>query len=103
MSSPPQTWPHAMLFNKGRVLVEFSRGWGGVIMQVSKSEAAQIYARACTAWYGAKALKIAHGSIQRCKQQGDIDGAALWAEIATAISLLKPTVRRAGNATGRLY
>ena len=72
-------------------------------MQVGRSEAAAIYARACCAWYGAKALKIAQESIRRCRRREDATGVEIWTEIARLISEMKARNPRRAIARGRLY
>jgi hypothetical protein len=66
-------------------------------MQVSTSEVAVMYARACFAWYGKnKALKIARDNIRRLKRRGLVKDAEMWAEIASAVGELNDSDRIRG-------
>jgi hypothetical protein len=72
-------------------------------MQLGVRDAAAMYATACCAWYGAKALKVAHESIRRYKRRGDGGGVAMWTEIAAVVSALQAKNRRRAEARGKLY
>ena len=47
-------------------------------MLVSEREAAAIYARAATRWYGARARSIALSTIQKLNRKGDLSGVEAW-------------------------
>jgi hypothetical protein len=72
-------------------------------MEVRRSEAAAMYARACVAWYGTKAAHIARDSIRRAETRGDASGAEMWKEIAALISGLNAKHHRRAVADGKLY
>jgi len=73
-------------------------------MQVSRSDAAVIYARACRAWYGKRASVVVTDQIRRLKWRGDADGVAIWIKIADRLSELDAIHgHRPGEMQGRLY
>src|SRR6516162_4260254 len=47
-------------------------------MLVSEREAAAIYARAATRWYGARARSIAPSTIRKLSRKGDLSGVEAW-------------------------
>jgi hypothetical protein len=55
-------------------------------MHVSSDDAAVMYARACRAWYGHRALRIVTSKMQELEQRGDAGGAAAWARVAVVLS-----------------
>jgi hypothetical protein len=55
-------------------------------MRITKDEAAQMYARACRAWYGARAPGIVRKKIKQLERQGDLSGAHAWSEVARQLS-----------------
>jgi hypothetical protein len=77
---------------------------GGYWMHVSRSDAAVIYARACRAWYGKRALKVVTDQIRRLKRRGDADGVAIWTNVADRLSELNAVHKpRRGVMHGKLY
>ena len=73
-------------------------------MQVSRCDAAVIYARACRAWYGKRALTVATDQIRRLKRRGDTDGVAIWTKVADRLSELNVVHKaRRGEMHGKLY
>ena len=57
-------------------------------MRVENSDAAAMYARACRAWYGKRALKVVNDQIRHLQKRGDHKGVVIWGEVATQLSLL---------------
>jgi hypothetical protein len=47
-------------------------------MWVSERDAAAIYARAATRWYGTRARSVVLSTIQRLSQKGDLRGVGAW-------------------------
>ena len=47
-----------------------------------------MYARACRAWYGKRALKVVNDQIRHLQKRGDHKGVVIWGEVATQLSLL---------------
>ena len=77
---------------------------GGRCMQISRSDAAVIYARACRAWYGRRALKVVTDQIRRLKRRGDADGVAIWTNVADRLTELNVAHKpRRGVMQGKLY
>jgi hypothetical protein len=54
-------------------------------MHVSPVEAAQIYAKACKAWYGARAHRVVLKRVQEMRTRGDRSGIAAWEQVAAAL------------------
>jgi hypothetical protein len=55
-------------------------------MEITEQEAAQMYARACKAWYGHRAKRIVRKRIKELQQRGDLDGVRAWTEVETHLS-----------------
>jgi hypothetical protein len=74
-------------------------------MHVSSDDAAIIYARACRAWYGRRALSVVTSKMAELEQRGDAGGAAAWAKVALVLSQTKKSQceRRDVADHGRLY
>ncbi len=47
-------------------------------MWVSEREAAAIYAKAATKWYGPRARSVALSTIEKLNQKGDLKGVQAW-------------------------
>jgi hypothetical protein len=62
----------------------------GLVMNITEEEAAQMYARACKAWYGPRANEIVRKKIRQLERQGDSDGVVAWTAVATELSRLQP-------------
>ena len=54
-------------------------------MSVSYDDAT-IYARACRAWYGRRALRVVSRKLDELRRRGDADGVAAWAKVAAVLS-----------------
>jgi hypothetical protein len=74
-------------------------------MHVSSDDAAVMYARACRAWYGRRALRVVTSKMQELEMRGDAGGAAAWAKVAVVLSQpRKPAHERRDVVDhGRLY
>ena len=57
-------------------------------MRVENSDAAAMYARACRAWYGKRALRVVNDQIRQLQQRGDQKGVVIWGEVAAQLSHL---------------
>ncbi len=51
-------------------------------MQIGIDDAVSMYARACRAWYGARAVKVAEAEIQKLRKRGDWSGVEVWTKLA---------------------
>jgi hypothetical protein len=74
-------------------------------MHVSSDDAAAMYARACRAWYGQRALRVVASKVQELEQRGDAGGAAVWAKVAVVLSQAGRSSRdrQRDGERGRLY
>ena len=74
-------------------------------MQVSSDDAAMMYARACRAWYGRRALRVVTSKMRELQQRGDAGGAAAWAKVAIVLSQTKKSQHERQDVVdhGRLY
>ncbi len=73
-------------------------------MDVSHDDAAAIYARACRAWYGTRALRVVTSRMNELQRRGDVGGVAAWARVAVVLSeAKKPHRDRLNVARGKLY
>jgi hypothetical protein len=41
-----------------------------------------MYARACRAWYGSRAAKVARAEVQKLRKRGDLSGVEVWTKLA---------------------
>jgi hypothetical protein len=73
-------------------------------MQVSQDEIV-MYARACRAWYGRRASRVAMSQAEHLRRRGDMSGVDAWTKVATEVTRLQSGSDRARrrNAAGRLY
>jgi hypothetical protein len=58
-------------------------------MHVSNEDAAIMYARACRAWYGRRALAVVNDKMRELQRRGDADGAIAWGRVALVLSKTK--------------
>jgi hypothetical protein len=65
------------------------------MMQVTQSEAAKIYAKACKAWYGARARKVVLNRVQEMRTRGDHSGVKAWEQVAQELEFDKSARDRA--------
>jgi len=73
-------------------------------MHVSNEDAAAIYARACRAWYGRRALRVVTSKVHELQRRGDAGGVAAWARVADVLSRTKKSCYdRQDEALGKLY
>lgn len=73
-------------------------------MRIDSSDAAAIYARACRAWYGKRALKVVNEQIRSLKRRGDTKGVAAWSKVADQVSELGASPKHSQRAAhGKLY
>jgi hypothetical protein len=65
-------------------------------MWVSERDAAAIYAKAATKWYGPRARSVAHATIQKLSRKGDVKGVKTWRLVCEELlSLEQPSASRA--------
>jgi hypothetical protein len=70
-------------------------------MLVSNDDAAVMYARACRAWYGQRALRVVTSKMQELEQRGDNRGVAAWGKVAVVLAQTRTSHRdrqRGGRA-----
>jgi hypothetical protein len=60
-------------------------------MWVSERDAAAIYARAATRWYGARARSVALSTIQKLSRKGDLKGVEAWRLVHQELLALAPS------------
>ena len=73
-------------------------------MNVSYDDAMIIYARACRAWYGRRALRVVTRKLDELRRRGDAEGVAAWAKVAAVLSQAKSgDANRPEMAGARLY
>ena len=73
-------------------------------MRIDSSDAAAMYARACRAWYGKRAIKVVNEQIRSLKRRGDIQGVAVWSKVADQVSQLGAIPKRGHSELhGKLY
>jgi hypothetical protein len=72
-------------------------------MQVNTDDAIVIYARACRAWYGMRATRVAKTRAQELRKRGDTSGFEAWSKVAEEVSRLQKSVGRRRNAGAKLY
>jgi hypothetical protein len=53
---------------------------------VSEEEAAEIYARVCRVWYGAKAQTVVDAKIRALRAKADYKGVEVWTRVARALA-----------------
>jgi uncharacterized protein YoaH (UPF0181 family) len=63
-------------------------------MDVTPSEAAKIYAKACKAWYGPRARRVVLNRIQEMRTRGDQSGVKAWEQVAAELDSEKSTQER---------
>jgi hypothetical protein len=54
-------------------------------MHVSIEDAAAIYARACRAWYGRRALRVVVNKMNELERRGDTSGVVAWGKVAMVL------------------
>jgi len=75
-------------------------------MQVSTDDAVVMYARACRAWYGKRAARVAKARAQELRKRGDASGVAAWTKVAEEVSRLQKHAdrpERHSDAGAKLY
>jgi hypothetical protein len=72
-------------------------------MLVTNDDAAAIYARACSAWYGQRALRVVTGRMRELAQRGDAGGVAAWAKVAAVLARAPLGRHQRYARQGRLY
>jgi hypothetical protein len=55
-------------------------------MKITDEEAAEMYARACRAWYGQRAKDVVRKKIKHLQRKGDHGGVVAWTAVAQQLS-----------------
>jgi hypothetical protein len=58
-------------------------------MWVSERDAAAIYAKAATSWYGTRARSVAPSTIQKPSQRDDLRGVETWRRVQQELLVLE--------------
>jgi hypothetical protein len=67
-------------------------------MHVTIDDAAAIYARACRAWYGKRAMRIVKDRARQLAKRGDAKGVAAWTKSRSTLSALERSPEKATHA-----
>ena len=59
-------------------------------MHIGIDDAVSMYARACRAWYGPRAAKVARAEIQKLRKRGDLSGVEVWTKLAKELERPSP-------------
>jgi hypothetical protein len=60
-------------------------------MHIGIDDAVSMYARACRAWYGPRAARVARAEIQKLSKRGDRSGVEVWTKLAKELERPRPT------------
>jgi hypothetical protein len=60
-------------------------------VQIDLEDAIKMYAKACQAWYGSGARKVALRRVQELRVKGDAEGVRVWEQLAAELAI--PDVR----------
>ena len=66
-------------------------------LRITEDDAAFMYARACRAWYGRRAPKVAKRTIKQLEQARDESGVRIWSRIADHLAQLAKDGSHAGR------
>ena len=73
-------------------------------MQASSHDVAVIYARACRAWYGKRAVRVVSEQVRNMKRRGDAAGVAIWSKVADRLTELNAARKSPSEELrGKLY
>jgi hypothetical protein len=72
-------------------------------MYATIDEAALIYARACMAWYGKRALCVARQQVRVLQGRGDKRGVEAWSKVAEKIAQTQSDAGRRRKSSAKLY
>ncbi len=70
---------------KQRSVIYLSQMAEAMMTEVTEREAATMYARACAAWYGRRALSIIKETIKHLRSKNDESGVRIWTLVAEAL------------------
>lgn len=56
-------------------------------MRISLDDAIKMYAKACHAWYGSGARKVALRRAQELRVKGDAEGVRVWEQLAAELTV----------------
>jgi hypothetical protein len=56
-------------------------------VQIDLEDAIKMYAKACHAWYGDGARKVALRRVQELRVQGDLEGVKVWERLAAELAV----------------
>jgi hypothetical protein len=57
-------------------------------MYITLDDAIAIYARACWAWYGKRAVSVIMKTATESRQHGDLEGEVVWRRVAETIPMI---------------
>jgi len=56
-------------------------------VQIDLEDAIKMYAKACKAWYGDGARKVALRRVQELRVKGDMEGVIVWERLAAELAV----------------
>ena len=56
-------------------------------MQIDLEDAIKMYAKACQAWYGDGARKVALRRVEELRVKGDMEGVIVWERLAAELAV----------------
>jgi hypothetical protein len=59
-------------------------------VQIDLDDAIKVYAKACQAWYGNGARKVALRRVQELRVKGDLEGVRVWEQLADELAVRVP-------------
>jgi hypothetical protein len=72
-------------------------------MYATADEVALIYARACMAWYGKRALRVAKQQVLVLQGRGDKRGVEAWSKVAEKIAQIQSEAGRRRKSSAKLF
>jgi len=60
---------------------------GGKVVHIDLNDAIKMYAKACKAWYGSGARKVALRRVQELRVKGDLEGVRVWEQLAAELAI----------------
>jgi hypothetical protein len=59
----------------------------GNTVQIELTDAIKMYAKACRAWYGSGARKVALRRVHELRVKGDLEGVRVWEQLAAELTV----------------
>jgi hypothetical protein len=72
-------------------------------MYATTDDAALIYARACMAWYGKRALRVVRQQVRTLQGRGDKGGVEAWSKVAEKIAQIQSDAGRHRKSGAKLF